>query len=79
MLKKHCEFVENQPSYAATVASSSKIEEVKEDCSYLALLGCIKIDHAAAYEKCKEKHQDAKGKGKAKDKPNDEITLSLAL
>ena len=27
------------------------------------------IDHAAAYEKCKEKHQDAEGKGKAKTKP----------
>ena len=55
MLKKHCEFVEKQPSYAAAVASPSKIEEVQKDCSHPAPLECTKIDHAAVYEKHREK------------------------
>ena len=42
MLKKHCKYVEKQPSYIAAVASSSKIKEVKEDHGHLALLKCMK-------------------------------------
>ena len=56
MLKKHCEFVEKQPFYAAAIAFSSKIEEVDEDHSHLALFECIKFNYAAVYEKCKKEH-----------------------